>query len=79
MFSSQCIFLYSVSKQFILVCVFLHFVQVCDKKEFFKPITVCRQGQQKNLHQREIRERCQCKLNKRIVTKPCGKYNQFVQ
>ncbi|CAH8655998.1 unnamed protein product [Schistosoma curassoni] len=45
---------------------------VCDKKEFFKPITVCRQGQQKNLHQREIRERCKCKLNKRIVTKPCA-------
>uniref|UniRef100_A0A094ZRJ0 VWFA domain-containing protein n=1 Tax=Schistosoma haematobium TaxID=6185 RepID=A0A094ZRJ0_SCHHA len=45
---------------------------VCDKKEFFKPIAVCRQGQQKNLHQREIRERCKCKLNKRIVTKPCA-------
>ncbi|CAH8657077.1 unnamed protein product [Schistosoma margrebowiei] len=44
---------------------------VCDKKEFFKPITVCRQGQQKNLHQREIREGCKCKLSKRIVTKPC--------
>ncbi|XP_018654921.1 putative von Willebrand factor type A domain-containing protein [Schistosoma mansoni] len=45
---------------------------VCDKKEFFKPITVCRQGQQKNLHQREVREGCKCKLDKRIVTKPCA-------
>ncbi|CAH8586237.1 unnamed protein product [Schistosoma turkestanicum] len=48
------------------------FPVVCDRKEFFKPITVCRQGRQKNLHQREIREGCRCKLDKRIVIKPCA-------
>ncbi|KAH8867000.1 von Willebrand factor type A domain-containing [Schistosoma japonicum] len=45
---------------------------ICNRKELFKPMTICRQGQQKHLHQREVREGCKCKLDKRVVMKPCS-------
>ncbi|CAH8662328.1 unnamed protein product [Heterobilharzia americana] len=45
---------------------------VCDGKEFLRPVSFCRAGQQKHIHQREIRKGCGCKANKRVVTIPCS-------
>ncbi|CAH8874187.1 unnamed protein product [Trichobilharzia szidati] len=45
---------------------------ICSRKESFKPIGFCRSGQQKHLHQREIRVGCECRLDKRVVMMPCA-------